>query len=176
MKKKVDLNDYVFSALQSEALDVIQAKEEVTVVAQQAKEGDAILSYDEESITKRVIKFVDVDEHTNEPDWIIAEVENGEIAKDEFGNEIAWLASDYDFKKNYHLIDSEQLLFAHSKRVNKFLEVISDFIFNYNGENIPAKKGSLVNITNLNNFKIVDREEFNKKYKPLHQQLQLKLK
>ena len=168
----VNVNDYVRKGIEAGAFTPRQAQKDAMIVARQGTVGEIVETYSVGGVLETV-NTVESDPVTNQPDWIVTKVKNGEVVVDEFGHKNEWIVTDSDFHNKYE-IDPNNPMFWNSKEAPQtFIQIPDDIAFvDPSGEPMNIVAGGYLNVTDCNEIYGVQERDFNDTYRFTDEQYQ----
>lgn len=105
--------------------------------------GEKVATYSESGILETVNQ-VGTDPQTNQPDWIVSKVSNGEVLIDGFGNRNEWIVNDVKFRTKYGVDPENPMLFKPKGNPQQFVQISDNISFQAPwGETMNIAKGGI---------------------------------
>ena len=167
--KKVDVLEYVSNGIKSGVLEFKEVYKFQRIQARQGKVGEevsTILSDGTVEVEKNTVKL---DEKTNEPGWIVKNINSPE----------QWIIEDSTFKKKYEIDPSENGIYKPKGGIMLAAQISEDLEItppNWGGytQNINSNGYLLMDPTNPTDVYGIGEEEFNNTYKFVEEKKKIK--
>lgn len=158
--KTVDIRNFVKQGLSSGILKPREAEKIARIRARQGQIGEIINTYSQNGILETTNK-VGLDPITQQPDWIISKIIDGEIVIDEFGHTNEYIISDSKFKILYEKDPQTTDLFRSTSGKQIFVQTPMNISFNATwGEPMNILAGGYLNITKLDDIYGIQERDF----------------
>ncbi len=172
--KKVDVQEYVSSLVQSGRAKLFYAVKYGMISVRPGVEGEEIVTWsvDEKgNPIKEKVGTVKIESDTHKPQWVVTKLDDeGNPIIDKNGNKNEWIVNYETLGRKYEVDSENPSLMRPKGSPQLFIQIEDNITLTQWGSEMNIAKGGYINITNPNDMYGISKRDFDDTYRPIEMQ------